>query len=67
MTIPGLPDDLADDRQRALAVACPGCSAPAGDPCLRLDGRPLELLPAHPKRMRAAGITANLIPPKDPT
>lgn len=66
MTLPGLPDDLADDRSRALRVTCPGCGSPVGEPCMRLDGHPLEGLPAHGKRMRAAGITFNLIP-KDPT
>lgn len=53
--------DLANDRDRAQAVPCPppphGCAAPAGDPCVRIaDGTPLEHLPAHTARIKAAGI-----------
>ncbi|MDN5861229.1 MAG: hypothetical protein L0H84_21710 [Pseudonocardia sp.] len=69
--LPGLPDEYLPvgdrDRVAALAVACPGCGAPAGESCRTVTGRPLESLPAHPRRYRAAGITTSTIPtPEQP-
>lgn len=52
--------ELAEDAAHAARVRCPdrplGCGQPAGDPCVRGDGRPLEHLPAHPARLKAAGV-----------
>lgn len=50
-----------DDHERALDVPCPpapkGCARPAGEPCLNQHtGEPLEHLPAHDARLRAAGV-----------
>lgn len=51
--------DLLDDRAAAARVACPvnRCHAPAGEPCINVHtGKPLEHLPAHDARLKAAGV-----------
>lgn len=53
-------DDQAD-RDRAETVPCPdrplGCGMPAGTVCRNLHtGLPLERIPAHAARLRAAGV-----------
>lgn len=49
--------ELAEDRRRALTVACRWCSAATGQLCTRRsDGRPLERLAAHEMRLRDAGV-----------
>lgn len=60
--------ELMVDRDQAETVACParprGCGAAPGEPCINLQtGRPLEHLPAHDARLRAAGV---LHAPLDP-
>ena len=42
---------------KALAVACPECKAPIGDPCTRANGELVAFmghLGVHPARMHAA-------------
>jgi hypothetical protein len=51
--------DLLDDRAAACRVPCPveRCNAQAGDPCRNVHtGLPLEHLPAHDVRLKAAGV-----------
>lgn len=63
--------NLADqaDQDAALTVACParpyGCSAPAGQLCVRTDGKTLENLPAHTHRLHAAGVVHAPIDPRE--
>ncbi len=49
-------DDQAD-QDAALTIACPitRCHAPIGDFC-RNTGEPLDRLPAHDARLKAAGV-----------
>lgn len=49
--------EAAQDRERALAVACPYCNAQPGDPCVR-KGTDAVLVgpPAHTNRIDAAGV-----------
>lgn len=45
-----------NERQLAELVACPECGAVPGERCANVhDGQPLEKLPAHWRRIRAAG------------
>lgn len=51
--------ELEADRAQALTVACPltACAQPAGQPCLSwVTRKPLENLPAHNARLKAAGV-----------
>ena len=51
--------DLLDDRAAANRVHCPveRCNAQPGDPCRNVHtGQPLEHLPAHHARLKAAGV-----------
>lgn len=56
--------ELAEDRERALAVPCPpspyGCAALAGEVCTRDDGKggrePIDRFPAHVARLAEAGV-----------
>lgn len=62
-------DDLAD-RDQAHTVPCPapptGCAQPAGSPCIRhADGEPLQHLPAHIARLRAAGVVHAPLDPRE--
>lgn len=53
------------DRAQALTVPCPltPCFAPAGEPCRNLrDGQPLEHMPAHAARLKAAGVVHAPVP-----
>jgi hypothetical protein len=55
-------DDEPADRHAVLAVACPWCHAPAGEPCSRPSERNragrVRLARFHPARVEAAGVTA---------
>lgn len=45
-----------NERQQAERVACPECGAIPGERCSNVhDGQPLGKLPAHWRRIRAAG------------
>lgn len=61
--------ELAEDRERSLAVPCrrpPGCGVPIGEVCVRVaDGQPLENLPAHPCRLDDAGVVHAPLDPRD--
>lgn len=62
-------DDQAD-QDKALTVPCPapplGCNAAIGAICVRLvDGEPLQHLPAHNARLRAAGVVHAPLDPRD--
>lgn len=60
--------DLLDDRAAAAAVPCsvPRCNAQAGEPCRNVHtGQPLEHLPAHHARLKAAGIVHAPIDSRD--
>lgn len=54
--------ELQADHELALTVACNepaprGCGAVIGEPCRNLiTGEPLEHLPGHDARLRAAGV-----------
>lgn len=45
------------DREQAMTVPCTWCGAVAGVECQnRVTGLPVEFIPAHVDRMKAAGV-----------
>jgi hypothetical protein len=59
------------DQDAALQVDCPprdqlGCGQPAGQLCRNLGtGQPLQHLPAHDARLRAAGVRHAPLDPRE--
>lgn len=47
----------AVDEEKLYAIPCPDCHAIAGQACINeVTGGPLIRFPAHPRRMKAAGL-----------
>jgi hypothetical protein len=53
------------DRDRAMTVPCPvpACPADVGEPCRNLStGEPVDRIPAHARRLTAAGVSHAPVP-----